>query len=61
MKSKEQECFTNEKTNPQAEELNDMRVTDEQAQLTKGGVLSPRESIENWHGTHVAGTVAGGG
>jgi len=48
MKTEKQE---NLMINPQAEELGDLPVTDEQARLTTGG----RDNNE--HGTHVAGTL----
>ena len=47
MKTEKQE---NLMINPQAEELGDLPVTDEQARLTTGG------RVNNEHGTHVAGT-----
>ena len=44
MNTKKREELLKEKINPQAEELADLTVTDEQAQQAKGGQISPSDS-----------------
>ena len=44
MKTEKQENMINEKINPQAEELADLPVSDEQSQQAKGGIV-PTDSF----------------
>lgn len=43
MKAEKKENLINEKINPQANELADLAVTDEQAQQAKGGAILTHE------------------
>jgi hypothetical protein len=43
MKTEEKENLMNEQINPQAEEMADLAVTDEQAQQAKGGAILTHE------------------
>ena len=48
MKTEKQENMINEKINPQAEELADLAVTDEQAEQAKGGIVPTDQVAVNF-------------